>query len=189
MKRITLIAVIFLSTWVLHAQEEDSKKISSVEEKDFKQEIKLSFGGSLDDPFADYYYGNCSFAYFYRPIKWFWLGINLVGSVGKIEEYHWREYFTDNTFKDFVKAEQNYGFASAPELKFSYLNRKRLILYSAISVGYLWNTVDYVENHIYLQITEIGCSYYFGKNNSGFLGCEIGAGFKGLLNMHGGYRF
>jgi len=191
MKRIILIAVILLSTLVLNAQVEDSKNVSLFEEKDFKQEIKLSFGGSLHKFDYQYYLfgGSYSFTYFYRPAKWFWLGLNLVGAVGDIEKYYWREYYTDNTYKDFVKAEQNYGFALAPELKFSYLNRKKIVLYSAISVGYCWDTVDYVKNHIYFQITGIGFSYYFWRKNSIFLGGEHGGGFKGLFNMHGGYRF
>jgi len=181
MKRITFVVFILLSTLVLYAQEED-----------FKHEIKLSFGGTLHnftDPAAYFFYGNCSFAYFYRPVKWFWLGVNLVGSVGEIEEYSWREYYIDNTYKDFIIAEQNYGFAIAPELKFSYLNKKNIILYSAISIGYCWDSFAYAKNHIYFQLTGIGFSYYFGKNNRGFLGCEHGGGFKGLFNFHGGYRF
>jgi len=190
MRRIFFATIILLSTFALYAQEEAiSDKKSEVV---YKHEVKLSSGGSLhdlDNAPASLFYGSCSFAYFYRPIKWFWFGINAVGSVGGIEKYTWREYYPDNTFKDFFIAKRNFGFALAPELKFSYLNRKKIILYSAISVGYCWDAVAYVKNHVYFQVTCIGLSYYFGKNNKGFVGLEYGGGYKGVFNIHGGYRF
>jgi len=163
----------------------------------YKHEAKLSVGDALlYDAFLDgRFYNNISIAYLYRPVKWFWMGGNFVNYFGNRIYYHWREYDTNGNFSDFSKSKIKYCAVIAPEIRFSYLNKERTILYSSFSRGIGWqNGYDNVEKKYpmkvqYLQITYFGFSCNFGRDDDIFLGGELGLGFKGFLNFHGGYRF
>ena len=189
MKRITLIAVIFLSTWELYAQEKFDF---------YKHELRASFGPSLISRGwlnTTTVNGNFSVAYFYRPVKWFWAGGNFINIFGDKLYYSWREYDADGRFKDFTKSKIKSCAIIAPEIKFSFLNNKPEIHYCALSGGIaLENGYDdrlhkYPKILPYFQLTLWGFSANFGKNENIFLGGELGFGFKGLISMHGGYRF
>jgi hypothetical protein len=183
--------------------------LSAQKESDFyKNEVKMSFGDaalanafwanewrnsdkSTDSPF----YANVSFSYFYRSIKWLWVGGNFINYFGDKTFYDWREYYVDGTFEDFSESKMKYCAIIAPEIRFSYLNRERAILYSSFSRGIGWKngfdnrTEKYPKKIDYFQITLFGVSSNFGKNSNIFLGGEFGVGFKGFYNFHGGYRF
>jgi len=195
MKQIIFIAVIAFSTVVLHAQEDST--FSEPEISFYKQEIRISFedafifsldvAGSIGSSF--------SVAYFYRYPEWFWIGVNFVNYFGGRLYYECREYFPDGNFRDFTLSKMKYCAAIAPEFMFSYLNRKSLILYSAISFGIGWeNGYDnknqkYPNPFFYIHNTCFGFSCNFGKNKNIFLGGELGLGYKGFGSIHGGYRF
>jgi len=198
MKRIIFIAIIVLSTSVLHAQRDADF---------YKHEVKVSVGDALlaqalwtYDAWSDRrqnanLYVNLSFSYFYRPIKWFWVGGNFINYFGSTIYYTSREYYPDGSFYDSSKSKMKYCAAIAPEIRFSYLNQKVVILYSGISSGiciengYDSNRYKYPEVNYYLQITLLGVSGNLGKNNNIFLGGEFGFGHKGFGNVHFGYRF
>ena len=198
MKRIIFIVAILLSTLGLKAQKDTTF---------YRHEVRASAGGAIlatvfwtaeswgDRRFDAALYANVSFAYFYRPVKWFWVGGNFVNYAGDRIYYNMREYYPDGRFRDFEKSKIKYCAAIAPEIRFSYLNRKSVILYSALSGGIGWeNGYDfqyrkYPKKHGYFQITYFGFSCNFGKNRNGFIGGELGIGFKDFLCIHGGYRF
>ena len=189
MKRITLIAVIFLSTWVLYAQENTVF---------YKHELRASFGPSLVSGIwlqSGMFYRNFSVAYFYRPVRWLWVGGNFVNIFGDKIYYHWREYSVDGSFEDFSKSKIKYCAVIAPEIKYSYFYKKEVLLYGAISGGIAWEDgydeakKKYPRTLPYFHLTYLGLSYKFGKNENIFLGGEFGIGMKGLISMHGGYRF
>jgi len=116
MKRIIIITLIFISVSFLYAQKDTTF---------YKHEIKVSVGDALLPLFwihSDMYYVNTSFSYYYRPLKWLWVGGNFVNYFGNIMHYHWREYYPNGSFKDFTKSKLKYGAAIAPEIRFSYLN-------------------------------------------------------------------
>ena len=198
MKRIIYIVTILFFTSGLSAQKDSTF---------YKHEVKISLG---DATWAQIFwtsnawgdkrnnadlYANISFSYFYRPVKWFWAGGNFVNYFGSIIHYDWREYDVNGHYRDFTKSKLKYCAVIAPEIRFSYLNRKTVILYSALSGGIgLENGFDskrykYPEVNYYFQITYFGFSCNFGKNSNIFLGGEAGVGFKGFFNFHGGYRF
>jgi len=174
----------------LHAQKDTNY---------YKHELKGSCSDAIlafiiwDSP--GFYFANLSFAYLYRPVKWFWVGGNLVAYVGNKIEYNWREYYPNGSFRDFSKAKISLCGVIAPEIRFSYLNKKRIILYSALSGGIgiqngFNNKYDkYPKLVPYYQITYFGFSINFGENCNIFLGGEGGTGLKGFVNFHGGYRF
>jgi len=147
------------------------------------------------EPHGWFYYANVSVAYLYRPVKWFWVGGNIVFYVGNRIDYNWREYYPNGSFRDFSKSKINFCVVIAPEIRFSYLNKKRAVLYSALSGGvglengYDKRYVKYPNLVPYFHITYFGFSINFGKNYNIFLGGEGGSGFKGFVNFHGGYRF
>jgi len=189
MKRIFFSAVILLSTLVLYAQEDI----------DFnKHELRVSLGPSL---VAEIWiqdgirYHNISVAYFYRPVKHFWVGANFINFLGDKINYNWREYNIDGSFSDFSKSKMKYCAVIAPEIRFSFVNRESVILYGALSGGialedgYDNRWTKYPEILPYIQLTYFGFSCTFGQKKNIFLGGELGLGFKGLISMHGGYRF
>lgn len=197
MKQTIFIAIILLCTSSLYAQKDNEF---------YKNEIKASVGDALlAVPFWTHdwsnsknsanLYANLSFSYLYRPVKWFWVGGNFVNYFGDIIHYDWREYNIDGSFRDFSKSKMKYCAVIAPETRFSYLNRDRTVLYSAFSAGVgLKNGYDskwqkYPQTIWYFHITCFGFSINFGTDDNIFLGGELGLGFKGFFNIHGGYRF
>ena len=128
-------------------------------------------------------------------MKWFWVGGNFINYFGSIIDYEWREYSPNGSYKDFKKSKIKLCAVIAPEIRLSYLNKKGVILYSALSGGIgIENGYDRVSNtypeiNYYFQITLFGFSINFGEKKNIFLGGESGIGFKGFNNFHGGYRF
>jgi hypothetical protein len=197
MKRIIFLAVISLFTSGLYAQN-DSTFLKQKSNTFYKHELKAS---SSDAIYAYIFwspevflYANVSVAYLYRPVKWFWVGGSFVNYFGGIIRYEWREYAPDGRFRDFSKSKLKYYGVIAPEIRFSYLNRPSVILYSGLSGGVgLENGYDKKEKYpkpcAYFHITYVGFSINFGEKKNIFLGGEGGVGFKGFVNFHGGYRF
>ena len=191
MKRIIFIVTILLSTSFLFAQKDTAF---------YRHEVKASCSDAILASIiwntdGGGYYVNFSVAYLYRPVKWFWVGGNIVNYVGNIIYYNWREYYPNGSFRDFSKSKIKYCAVFAPEIRFSYLNRRKIILYSALSGGvglengYDSKYVKYPRVVPYFHITYFGFSINFGAKNNIFLGGEGGTGFKGFVNFHGGYRF
>ena len=196
MKRVIFIVTILLSVSVLHAQKDTTF---------YRHEVKVSVAPTIISSllwFQDVQYGkvnmyycNFSISYFYRPVKWFWVGGNFVNYFGSRTFYDWREYYPDGNYRDFEKSKRKFCSVFAPEIRFSYLNKKSIILYSALSVGvgyedgYDNQWVTFPRIFTYAHLTCIGMSYNFGEKNNGFLGGEFGVGHKGFFIFHGGYRF
>ena len=189
MKRIVFIVVILLSAFSLQAQKDADF---------YHHELRASFGPSLISNAwirDGTIHSNVSVAYFYRPVKWFWAGASFINYFGNNIHYNWREYESDGSYKDYSNSKMKHCYVIAPEIRFSYLNRKGVILYSALSGGIGiengYNRVNntYPEINGYFQITFLGVSINFGENKNIFLGGESGLGYKGFNNFHGGYRF
>ena len=190
MKRIVATAVIVLCVSVLYAQKDTAFN---------KHEIRASLGDAMITSMvrleSDLYYArNISFSYYYRIDRTFWIGGNFVNYIGDKAYYHWREYDVDGKFKDFEKSKTKYCAIIAPEIRFSFVNRKYVTLYGALSAGVgLENGFDNKEQkypNIFrcFHVTLFGFSCNFGDNR-GFFGTELGVGFKGLGSIHAGYRF
>ena len=187
--------IVLLATEILYAQKDSTF---------YKNEVKVSVGDAVfaslwtnfwnDGKNSADLYANVSFSYFYRPVKWLWVGGNFVNYFGENIYYDWREYSTDGSFRDLSKSKIKYCAVIAPEIKLSYLN-KATILYSALSGGICFeNGFDreddkYPRTLPYYQLTLIGVNVNVGKEQNIFLGGEFGSGFKGFVNIHCGYRF
>jgi len=193
MKKPFFIIIVALFACNLYAQKDSTF---------YKHEVKASVGDAFlssiffTDPWNydhkndAFLYVNLSFSYFYRPVKWFWIGGNFINYFGEKINYIWREY-ENGEFEDLEKSKNKYRAAIAPEIRFSYLNKKNAILFSSISggVGFENSYYERIPISYYFHLTFFGFSCNFGKNNNIFLGCDVGVGFKGILNFHGGYRF
>ena len=191
MKRIICIAIILLSISVSHAQTDTTF---------YKHEVNLAYGIEtlpdliLENPFLGGFTAN----YMYRVVKWFWVGVNINWQFpSEMKYYNWREYYTDGTFRDFKISKRNNFFAIAPELRFSYVNKKWVTLYSALSFGYGIHTglnkknpsSNFINDYWYWNITFFGGNFHIGKKQNIFVGGEAGVGFKGVFALHCGYRF
>ncbi len=196
MKRIIFITLIVFSTSFLCAQRDTIF---------YKHEVRASIGDAVIGTFwwgdddnnnsSAFLFAHLSFSYFYRPLRWLWIGGNFVNYFGENMHYNLREYAVDGSYKDFTKTKIKYCAVIAPEIRFSYLNRKSISIYTALSGGIcVENGFDssnhyYPDINYYFQLTYFGFSCNFGKNNAIFLGAEMGLGMKGFGSMHGGYRF
>ena len=189
MKRIVFLSILFFSALISYAQEDVTF---------YKHEVRASLGPSLVSNMwisNETIHSNFSVAYFYHPVKWFWVGGNFVNIFGNKTYYHWREYSVDGNFKDSSKSKIKYCAVIAPEIRFSYYQNKELFLYYALSYGIAWENgysdryKKYPQNLEYFQVTYFGISCNLGKNNNFFFGSEFGFGCKCLISMNGGYRF
>ena len=138
-----------------------------------------------------------SLDYHYRASKWFWLGLTTgynfykekgnVGNIGMPENPTWQ-------YKE-------HHFLIMPSLRFSYLNRPHLTLYSGLSVGLYIKygreyrdddcliqpiTAEYIRMFSAFQLTafgvKAGAKHWFGS-------FEAGVGIKGFVNLGVGYEF
>ena len=190
MKQFIFTAIILLSTSVLFAQKDADF---------YKHEVRVSYGNADLDIWykieRGISYTNFSLSYFYRPVKFFWAGVNFVNYFGEKTHYDWREYYVDGSFEDFSKSKMKNCAFIAPEIRLSYLNKKAVIIYSGFSEGIgIENGYDIQSQkypHIFrsVHITLLGISGNLGKNNNIIIGGELGAGFKGWCSIHAGYRF
>ena len=188
MKRITVKAFFLLLTSVLCAQESAEF---------YRHELRVSLGeAAITSNLRDFdgeNYTNVAFSYFFRPAKFFWVGINHANYLG-VRTYEWREYNIDDNYRDFSKSNLVYCAFIAPEIRISCLNKRAVLLYGGFSAGVGIRT-RYVreqkrtDTFSSAHITLLGISCNFGKNRNIFLGGELGFGFKGLGSLHGGYRF
>ncbi len=146
-----------------------------------------------------------SIGYHYRVAKWFWLGLSLSTA-------YYRDPEKIQNGSDFIAScnREFYSVAFMPEVRFSYLNRPHVTLYSALSVGFAQffgeeecSDVSYPENrhpwfsdgingdytptqfstlHVTLFGVRAGWRHVFGS-------LELGAGYKGLGSVGVGYEF
>lgn len=146
-----------------------------------------------------------SIGYHYRVAKWFWLGLSLSTA-------YYRDPEKIQNGSDFIAScnREFYSVAFMPEVRFSYLNRPHVTLYSALSVGFaqFFGTEDcynvtYPEHrhpwlsgeingdysptrfstlHVTLFGVKAGWKHVFGS-------IELGAGYKGLGSISIGYEF
>lgn len=126
---------------------------------------------------------NWSFSYLYRVCKFLWVGAD-VTYIGFYDVYY--DKFTHQ--KAYINSDQLFTFM--PKIRFSYLNRKYVTLYSGISCGIGWvihsekKEVNVVTNWAF-QATAFGVKA--GTSWFGF--AEVGLGYKGFGVIGLGYHF
>lgn len=134
-----------------------------------------------------------SLDYHYRVSKWFWLGLTTGYNLYEEKGYGEPEHLTWK-YKE-------HHFLIMPSLRFSYLNRPHLTLYSGLSVGlYIKHGREYIDDDLLIrpittdhnrvfsafQLTafglKAGAKHWFGSFEAGF-------GIKGFANLGVGYEF
>ena len=132
-----------------------------------------------------------SLSYHYRAYKWLWVG--LTADFSEFYAYYY-DRLTDKRVKG--QSEHNTFFNLMADLRFSYLNRKHVTLYSELSGGLL------IGNFTSKQVQPVATNYtaFAGAVHVTMLGVkagakgwfgnvELGAGFKGLISAGFGYEF
>ena len=131
-----------------------------------------------------------SFNYHYRLTKWLWAGVMM--------NYAFFKDHTDYTYTRFRDCTQH-GITLMPELRFSYLNRPHVTLYSAAALGYtiflgrenasfheFYSHRLYISEFPSFQLTAFGIraggERLFGTFEAGF-------GIKGIVSGGIGYAF
>lgn len=136
-----------------------------------------------------------SLDYHYRAAKWFWLGLtsgyNYYQEKGDVQD------FSENPTWQY----KEHHFLIMPSLRFSYLNRPHLTLYSGLAVGlYIKHGREYLDddcliepittdhNRVFsaFQLTAFGLK---AGGNHWFGSFEAGFGIKGIVNLGVGYEF
>lgn len=149
-----------------------------------------------------------SLDYHYRAAKWFWIGLSTGYSFMKEKLYPGNVVSPDGFHWDC----KEHHFLIMPSLRFSYLNRPHVTLYSGLAVGVLinrgnryygdlstlpefapatWGLVpaelpDHTSAGSAFQLTafgvKAGAKHWFGS-------FEAGVGIKGFVNLGVGYEF
>lgn len=133
--------------------------------------------------------GSISLAYTYNLKKWV--------SVGGTFSYAglYRNYFDRVTVdKKKVGSENVHDFCLTPMVRFTYLNRKYVRLYSQVGLGIgIGVNADNINNHKFSdsKVHVSGQATLFGVavGNRFFGFAEYGVGTQGLINAGIGYRF
>lgn len=147
-----------------------------------------------------------SFDYHYRAAKWFWLGLST--GYGFYKESHYPDGIVSPDLDHWVCKQHN--FLIMPSLRFSYLNRPHITLYSGLDIGLLIvkrtpeRMIQFVEEGFSpdddpsdwphnrtdvfsaFQLTAFGLK---AGGNHWFGSLELGAGIKGFVNLGVGYEF
>ncbi|MBQ9138543.1 MAG: hypothetical protein IJX65_07910 [Alistipes sp.] len=121
------------------------------------------------------FYGLYSLNYTYQPYRWFEVGGTL--SFGATTQSR-RQLETDAKIEDY----NYYAVVVMPTVRFTYMNRGIVQLYSGISLGVAFGSK---APEFTGDCTLIGCSV--GKKLFGF--AELGAGVGGWSRVGIGYRF
>lgn len=126
--------------------------------------------------------------YHYRLSKWFWAGLSI--------DYTYAKDHTDYAYWEYIQ-ERRHFITIMPELRFSYLNRPHVTLYSGLAAGittapgyhmrsWVEETVNNTKTFPSFQITALGIragrDHLFGTFEAGF-------GFKGFASLGIGYAF
>lgn len=129
-----------------------------------------------------------TFSYHYRLRKWLWLGVantfsdihqNIINQEG-ITEARLNEYAISTIF----------------DVRFSYLNRKHVTLYSGLGMGFMFKGYDWRQDGKYQPISLSTSLAYqltaFGVkagSNHWFGNLELGCGYKGFISGGVSYDF
>lgn len=144
-----------------------------------------------------------SFDYHYRATKWFWLGLST--GYGFYKESHYPYGIVSQDLPYWLCKQHN--ILIMPSLRFSYLNRPHITLYSGLDIGLLIvrRTPERIMNSDIgvlldptcllhnrtdvfsaFQLTafgvKAGAKHWFGS-------FELGVGIKGFVNLGVGYEF
>ncbi len=127
--------------------------------------------------------GSLSFEYMYRAKKWFWIGA-LVSYAGFYNNVYSK---SDDAQVDFCRS---HVVSVMPVIRFSWLNKKFVTLYSGLGLGIAAN-IEQTEKDLAFspvlaaQFTGVGVQA--GKKWFGFF--ELGIGTKGIMSIGFGYHF
>lgn len=114
-----------------------------------------------------------TFGYRYRPLRWLWIG-------GDITYYHFSAKANPGSLKESISTQL---FSLDFAMRFSYLNREKVTLYSELTYNLLCfhPNMSRMSAHCTLIGVTAGGRHWFGS-------AELGYGYKGLLNIGFGYR-
>jgi len=180
--------VLFLSSCMAFSEGNGLKLLENP-----KNQFNINYGDAamarmvMFSRYNNFRYGNLSATYYFRPIKWIWIGVN-GGAIMGIENYKKRVYYADPSVKyeDFTEEKPHICWYVAPELKLSYLNGKVVTLYSSLSVGYAREKTFEPVNRYYWHVSYFSAEFSVANF---IIGAELGVGYKGFANLHVGYRF
>lgn len=153
-----------------------------------KHELMLSMGDSYlinnwnTISIFSNYYPTYSFSYHYRMAKWFWLGCSV----------NYSHFYNS----DWGGINEEY-LSFIANLRFSYLNRKHITLYSGIGIGL--GGGYYPNTHIVTEFGLVPANNYFTTfqltalgvkvaGNKWFGDLELGVGYRGFVSLGAGYN-
>lgn len=195
MKRVVIIALTVLMSMNLWAVDRKER-----EKTPPRYELRLGYGGL---PMHDEYYGGNFINYhgrrelygpYYGPVmasgnfvaefdvvfkKW------LALSAGIYTDFVWRKKY-DGFSGNLVRTEVGATITALPQVRFTYLNREYVSIYSSIGVGIGLSAAEFVEPILAFQTVPVGLT--FGKKVFGFAEICIGTVNMGV-NVGVGYRF
>ena len=122
-----------------------------------------------------YFWGNYALSYVYHSRRWLQFGGTMTVGVTSQSRRH-------NSDNSKVESLSGYAIGVMPTVRFVWLYREKVQLYSSLSVGVVFGTEEVVPLG---DMTVVGCS--FGRKVFGFV--ELGGGMAGVARVGLGYRF
>ncbi|MDR0873467.1 MAG: hypothetical protein LBN27_08400 [Prevotellaceae bacterium] len=176
MKKLFIALLITFCTIAVYSQTNDVVIETQKPTTDYlRNDLHLSAGY-----FPIIHFTSGSVSYYYGVQKWFWVGAMLTYDYFNMPD--WNDY-ADETLNNRRIYFHYLGFA--PAIRFSYVNKPKLKLYSGVAAG-VGIVIEGGNVNVLPcpQVTYIGFSY----GQKLYFGGEIGLGFKGIFNLNVGYR-
>lgn len=130
----------------------------------------------------EWYTLNADYGYWVR--KWLYVGVAATYSGGFCGEYH---KFSDQR----MSSRSMHIIGILPQLRFAWLNRNIVQLYSSVALGALFS-IGAIDNKARVGVARVGLDFKFvgisvGRRWFGF--AELGYGHRGIINAGFGCRF
>lgn len=140
-----------------------------------------ALGGSLGHQAVDMnLYGQYSVHYYYQAAPWCQVGVMGSAELAKVTR------FTD-TLRTSIQSIDRYAIVTLmPSVRFTYLNRPWVRLYSGLDLGCGYLASDSRSGKSSDSDDSSGSNFLFAFNVTAF-GVNVGKGFYGLFELNAGY--
>ena len=139
-------------------------------------------GGLSHKPVDMKYHGNYGLHYYYQVKPWCQVGVKFTVESMRLIHY------SDTLRTTITRVDKDVLFALMPSVRFTYLNRPWVRLYSGVDVGcgYLWSGTTSYESKDEGEEGSKNKNFLFAFNVTAF-GVNVGKKFYGLFELNAGY--
>lgn len=139
-------------------------------------------GGLSHKPIDMKYHGNYGLHYYYQVKPWCQVGVKFTVESMRLIHY------SDTLRTSITRVDKDVLFALMPSVRFTYLNRPLVRLYSGVDLGfgYLWSGTTSYDSKEEGEGDSKNKNFLFAFNVTAF-GVNVGKKFYGLFELNAGY--